>query len=118
MPRDQSIKVRFTAEEMDRIDEETAAMRKSLVSAGIAFSRSDAVRYMMFSSDRHLARLHDVPVHVLQHDVAKALHALEWDSDKIVATMETLQAAHDQARKERREQLGPMDVKDIVPGQS
>ncbi len=67
---------------------------------------SEAARSLMFSENRHAARLVDVDVHTLAVDVSSALHAIGHDPDAIVTTVLALHKAHAHVRQVRADELG------------
>ena len=107
-----SFSITLTESEHKRVEEKREDMQKMFV--GLSFSKNDIVKHLMFGrSDKHEARLWDVPIHVLTNDVAEALHALGVDGEDITAVLHRLAEAH---AKSRDLHLPKVVVKDIVPG--
>ena len=106
-----SFSITLTESEHKRVEDKREDMQKMFV--GMSISKNDVVKYMMFGSDKHEARLWDVPIHVLQTDVAEALHARGEDGEDITAVLHRLAEAH---AKSRDLHLPKVVVKDIVPG--
>ena len=113
MTRTVAVNLRLTEEEAAQIEKVREDMQRMIGDPnGLKITFAQATRTMMFTDNRHLARLRDIPLHVLQTDVAHMLHALEWDGGKITEALLALIEAHKQARKEHADTLG-VEVKDI-----
>ena len=113
MTRTVAVNLRLTEVEAARIEKVRQDMQRMIGDPnGLTITSAQAARTMMFADNRHLARLRDIPLHIIQTDVANMLHALEWDGGKITEVLLALIEAHKHARKEYAEQLG-VEVKDI-----
>ena len=107
-----SFSITLTDAEHKQIEEVREDMTKMFV--GMSISKNDVVKYLMFGrSDKHLARLWDVPIHTLTTDVAEALHALDVEGEDITAVLRRLDEAHAKARELH---LPKKVAKDIVRG--
>ena len=113
MTRTVPVNLRLTEEEATKIGKKREDMQRMIGDPnGLTITFAQATRTMMFANKRRLTRLRDIPLHVLQADVAQMLHALGWDGGKIAEVLLGLGEAHKQARKEYADRLG-IEVKDI-----
>lgn len=104
--------ISLTDEQNGRVDEVREEMQRTLV--GVPISKNAVVKYLMFGrSDKHEARLWDIPVDALTADVAEALQELGVDGDDIATVILRLGEAHS---KSRDLHLPKAVVKDIAPG--
>lgn len=118
MPRTVAINLRLTKQEASRIEETREDMQRMIGDPnGLTITSAQAARTMMFTDNRHMARLRDIPDYVIQEDLANALDALGYETDRRVKILLDVGAAYEQLRKARREKLeaklGPARLENI-----